>query len=91
MHTPAKLGVLKRLKPKMNFITLHCKCVHSINTSLRAFCVKGRKRKLTLMIDTYIITMALLGSVLIYPAGDMAYVDALFFGSGAATQSGLNT
>jgi hypothetical protein len=42
-------------------------------------------------LDTYIIGMSLLASVLIYPAGEMAYVDALFFGSGAATQSGLNT
>ncbi|KAF2276492.1 potassium transport protein TRK1/TRK2 [Westerdykella ornata] len=40
---------------------------------------------------TYIIGMALLGSIIIYPAGNMAYIDALFFASGAATQSGLNT
>ncbi|KAF2179863.1 potassium transport protein TRK1/TRK2 [Zopfia rhizophila CBS 207.26] len=35
--------------------------------------------------------MALLGSILLYPAGEMTYIDALFFASGAATQSGLNT
>ncbi len=35
--------------------------------------------------------MTLIGSILLYPAGDMAYIDALFFSSGAATQSGLNT
>ena len=35
--------------------------------------------------------MSILGSILIYPAGGLAYIDALFFGSGAATQSGLNT
>ncbi|ORY19287.1 cation transport protein-domain-containing protein [Clohesyomyces aquaticus] len=39
----------------------------------------------------YLVGMALLGSILLYPAGGMAYVDALFFASGAATQSGLNT
>jgi hypothetical protein len=35
--------------------------------------------------------MSIIGSILLYPAGGMAYVDALFFASGAATQSGLNT
>ena len=35
--------------------------------------------------------MALIGSIIIVAAGNMAYVDALFFASGAATQSGLNT
>ncbi|KAF2267263.1 potassium transport protein TRK1/TRK2 [Lojkania enalia] len=39
----------------------------------------------------YLITMIILTSILIYPAGELAYVDALFFSSGAATQSGLNT
>lgn len=35
--------------------------------------------------------MTLLGSVIIFAAGNMAYIDALFFASGTATQSGLNT
>lgn len=35
--------------------------------------------------------MAFLGSIIIVAAGDMAYIDALFFASGSATQSGLNT
>ncbi|OCL02181.1 high affinity potassium transport protein [Glonium stellatum] len=39
---------------------------------------------------TYLIGWALLGSVLMYPAGGLAYIDALYFASGAATQSGLN-
>ena len=33
----------------------------------------------------------IVGSICIYPGGNIAYIDALFFGSGAATQSGLNT
>lgn len=41
--------------------------------------------------DTYLISMALLGSIMVYPAGRMAYVDALFLSTGAVTQSGLNT
>lgn len=41
--------------------------------------------------DLYIILMALLGSILLYPNGNLRYIDALFFGSGAATQGGLNT
>ncbi|CAG7955316.1 unnamed protein product [Penicillium salamii] len=41
----------------------------------------------------YIIGWTLLTSIVIYPGGapDLQYVDALFFGSGASTQSGLNT
>jgi hypothetical protein len=35
--------------------------------------------------------MTLIGSIILYPTKNMAYVDALFFSSGAATQSGLNT
>ncbi|CAG7950287.1 unnamed protein product [Penicillium salamii] len=42
---------------------------------------------------TYIIGWTLLTSIIIYPGGapGLGYVDALFFGSGASTQSGLNT
>jgi hypothetical protein len=36
------------------------------------------------------VSMALIGSILIYPAGGMSYTNALLFASGAATQSGLN-
>ncbi|KAL4904426.1 hypothetical protein BDW74DRAFT_154832 [Aspergillus multicolor] len=39
----------------------------------------------------YIISMALITSIIIYPGNNLAYIDALFFSAGAATQSGLNT
>jgi Trk-type K+ transport system membrane component len=39
----------------------------------------------------YIISMSLVTSIIIYPGNDLAYIDALFFSAGAATQSGLNT
>lgn len=39
----------------------------------------------------YIIAMTLITSIILYPGGDLAYIDILFFCSGAATQSGLNT
>jgi Trk-type K+ transport system membrane component len=39
----------------------------------------------------YMMGMALFGSVVIYGIGGMPYIDALFFASGACTQSGLNT
>ncbi|KIX09347.1 uncharacterized protein Z518_00426 [Rhinocladiella mackenziei CBS 650.93] len=39
----------------------------------------------------YLIGMALFISVVVYGIGGMAYIDALFFASGACTQSGLNT
>ena len=39
----------------------------------------------------YIFCLAILGSILIYPQHNISYIDALFFGTGAATQAGLNT
>ncbi|KAI9047303.1 hypothetical protein LZ554_008751 [Drepanopeziza brunnea f. sp. 'monogermtubi'] len=39
----------------------------------------------------WIIGMALFGSLCLYIRGDLDYIDALFFASGSATQSGLNT
>ncbi|OMP85681.1 Low-affinity potassium transport protein [Diplodia seriata] len=39
----------------------------------------------------YILLITILGSILLYPAGGLDYIDALFFASGSATQSGLNT
>ena len=41
--------------------------------------------------DLYIIVLSIIGSILLYPAGGLDYIDALFFASGCATQSGLNT
>lgn len=40
---------------------------------------------------TYLILWAIVGSIVVYPGSNMAYIDALFFSAGAATQSGLNT
>jgi Cation transport protein len=51
---------------------------------------KGRFNFITIHY-LYISGMTLLGSVLIFAIGGMPYIDALFFASGAATQSGLNT
>ncbi|KAK4992170.1 low affinity potassium transporter [Elasticomyces elasticus] len=39
----------------------------------------------------YMIGMTIIGSILLYPAGGLRYIDALFFAAGATTQSGLNT
>ncbi|KUL92058.1 hypothetical protein ZTR_02378 [Talaromyces verruculosus] len=39
----------------------------------------------------YLISWSLIGSIVLYAGGSMPYIDALFFSSGAATQSGLNT
>ncbi|KAL8991172.1 MAG: hypothetical protein Q9177_000347 [Variospora cf. flavescens] len=39
----------------------------------------------------YILFLSLLGSLLIFAGGNIDYIDALFFASGCATQSGLNT
>lgn len=37
------------------------------------------------------ILMTIIGSILLFPAGGLRYIDALFFAAGSATQSGLNT
>ncbi|KAF9246748.1 hypothetical protein DTO013E5_6118 [Penicillium roqueforti] len=39
----------------------------------------------------YIISWVIIGSVIVYPGGNLDYIDALFQSAGAATQSGLNT
>ncbi|KAJ6261441.1 hypothetical protein Dda_4111 [Drechslerella dactyloides] len=39
----------------------------------------------------FIVGFCIIGSILLYPIKNMAYIDALFFASGASTQSGLNT
>lgn len=39
----------------------------------------------------YIISWAIIGSIIVYPGGNLSYTDALFQAAGAATQSGLNT
>ena len=39
----------------------------------------------------YMVLMTIIGSVMLFPAGLMEYIDALFFAAGMATQSGLNT
>lgn len=41
--------------------------------------------------DFYICGMSILCSICVFPRGNIKYIDALFFGSGASTQSGLNT
>ncbi len=51
---------------------------------------KGRLNFITIHY-LYISGMTLAGSIIIYAIGGMPYIDALFFGSGSATQSGLNT
>lgn len=39
----------------------------------------------------YIISSAIIGSIIVYPGSEIAYIDALFLAAGAASQSGLNT
>ncbi|KAF3927640.1 hypothetical protein ABW21_db0200498 [Orbilia brochopaga] len=39
----------------------------------------------------FIVGFCIVGSILLYPLKNMSYIDALFFASGASTQSGLNT
>ena len=39
----------------------------------------------------YLLGLTIFGSIVLYPGGNLDYIDALFFASGCATQSGLNT
>lgn len=72
-------------KRRLNFITIHCE----ENTSILEF----HALLITLCHhpDLYILGLTVAGSILIFPAGNLNYTDALFFASGCATQSGLNT
>jgi hypothetical protein len=42
-------------------------------------------------IDAWVIFCSLLGLVILAPEGNMATIDAYFFGASASTESGLNT
>lgn len=46
---------------------------------------------LNVFVDFWVTMLTIIGSILLYPAGGMRYIDTLFFASGACTQSGLNT
>jgi potassium uptake Trk family protein len=52
---------------------------------------KGKRLSFISIHYIYMISMALIGSLLLLPSSGMPYIDALFFASGSATQSGLNT
>lgn len=76
-------------KRHLSFITLHCK-IQSCQASLALVTIWTTDWWRS-VIDLYLIGITILGSILLYPAGNMRYIDALFFSAGAATQSGLNT
>lgn len=65
----------------INFVTLHCE-YQSYSFQLHA-----NKN----YADAYIIFMSILGLIVLYPGGNMAAVDAYFFGASGSTESGLNT
>ena len=66
--------------PKLNFSTLHCKsCCPSVTVQH------------LIRIDAYIIFAGIFSFIIIYPYGNMAAVDAYFFGASGSTESGLNT
>lgn len=46
---------------------------------------------LTSFEDVYIISSVIIGSLLIFAGGNIAYIDALVFAGGACTGAGLNT
>ncbi|EPS39267.1 hypothetical protein H072_6953 [Dactylellina haptotyla CBS 200.50] len=52
---------------------------------------KFRKLNFITIHYLYIIGWCITASILLYPIKNMQYIDALFFASGASTQSGLNT
>ncbi|GKT88424.1 trk family potassium uptake protein [Colletotrichum tofieldiae] len=71
-------------KPHFNFISAHSVAFHPAHSA---------NLHLAPTSDFWICGLTLLGSILIYATagGQMAYIDALFFASGANTQAGLNT
>lgn len=86
LHWAKSHGPYKALKKqRLNFIMIHCRM-----KKLPCFSYTSN-RELTSPVDLYIISMTIIGSILLYPVGNLNYIDALFFASGCATQSGLNT
>lgn len=63
---------------------------HQLKPHIPGLFTKGRFNFITIHY-LYISGMALVGSVPVFAIGGMPYIDALFFSSGGATQSGLNT
>ncbi|PYH97492.1 potassium ion transporter [Aspergillus ellipticus CBS 707.79] len=53
--------------------------------------LKSLRMNFILIHYVYIIAVSFIGSIIIYPGTELAYIDALFQSAGAATQSGLNT
>lgn len=75
--------------PHFNFITAHCEFLPVTlvlpHTSWWTVLTCG-------YLDIWVLSMSIVGSVLIFGSGrgNIAYIDALLFGSGASTQAGLN-
>jgi len=84
-----------QFRPHFNFITIHCACFISfflLNPMMKSRRDRVRPMLITVVsTDAYVIGMAIIASVIIYPCKNMRYIDALFFAAGGATQSGLNT
>lgn len=83
-HFPKRMSSLKL---HFNFIIIHCEQSTFFLTPAKDYFAYFGISHPT---DLYILGWAIVGSILMYPAGGMAYIDALYFASGAATQSGLN-
>lgn len=86
--------VLKSWRPSspfkmryLNFLVLHCKLPLYRQEALL---VSRYLLTSEVLIDAYIIGISILGSILIYPAGGMSYIDAVFMSASASTQCGLN-
>ncbi|KAK9462234.1 cation transport protein-domain-containing protein [Lipomyces oligophaga] len=62
-----------------------------ISHELIEFFYSALKPRYILFHFLYITSWIIIGSIMIYPQRNMAYIDALFFAAGASTQSGLNT
>lgn len=72
-------------KPQLNFITLHCMSTRASAAGPGSFCSDHA------FTDAYILSFGILALVVIYPYGNLAAIDAYFFGVSASTESGLNT
>lgn len=79
-HNPLK-AITGVKTVRLNFITIHCTLERRRDNADRTL----------IRLDLYIVFLAITCSIIIYPAAGLNYIDALFFGSGCATQSGLNT
>ncbi|KAJ5683626.1 hypothetical protein N7462_006791 [Penicillium macrosclerotiorum] len=92
--SPARIvtSAWNRRRRHLRPLTMFSTFIRQLNTLRRKVPLLNRLHLNFIVLHyTYIISWGIVGSIIVYPGSDIAYIDALFLSVGAATQSGLNT